>query len=107
MCSGMTKALHLSSPANNFKLAYLDTIDEAYIDGIMGSKELLLFEIHDGIIIPPTSADWEEKAFSGIFKSELLAKLNVTAHPDMFHDALLLVGTSFLPPFPPLQIEGI
>ncbi|CZS94465.1 hypothetical protein WAI453_008066 [Rhynchosporium graminicola] len=89
------------------QLAYLDTIEEAYIDGIMGSKELLLYEINDAIINPPTATDWEEKAFSGIFKSELLTKLNVTAHPEMFHDALLLVGTSFLPPFPPLQIENI
>ncbi|KAL2075288.1 hypothetical protein VTL71DRAFT_231 [Oculimacula yallundae] len=89
------------------QLAYLDTIDEQYIDGIMGSKELLLYEINDAIINPPTSTDWEEKSFSGIIKSELLTKLNVAANPEMFHDALLLVGTSFLPPFPPLQIEGI
>jgi len=89
------------------QLAYLDTLDEQFIDGIMGSKELLLYDINDAVIHPPTSSNWEEKCFYGIIKSELLTKLNVAGHPEMFHDALLLVGTSFLPPFPPLHVEGI
>ncbi|KAJ5050472.1 uncharacterized protein L3040_002354 [Drepanopeziza brunnea f. sp. 'multigermtubi'] len=88
------------------QLAYLDTLDEQYIDGIMGSKELLLYNINDAIISPPSVTDWEKGSFQGIIKSELIAKLNV-ANPEMFADALLMVGTSFLPPFPPLQVDSI
>lgn len=89
------------------QLAYLDTHDEQYIDGIMGSKELLLYNINDAIISPPSMLDWDQKSFSGIIKSELITKLNVSSSPEMFADALLMVGTSFLPPFPPLQVESI
>ena len=71
----------------------------------MGSKELLLYDIHDAVIFPPTAADWEKKTFAGALRSDLIKKLNVT--PDMFADALLMTGTSFLPPFPPLQDENI
>src|ERR1700733_14866302 len=66
----------------------------------MGSQELLLYDIHDAVILPPSSSDWEKKAFSGIIKSEIIKKLGVT--PDMFADALLMIGTTFLPTFPPL-----
>jgi hypothetical protein len=71
----------------------------------MGSQELLLYDINDAIISAPLPSDWEKKSFSGIIRSELIKKLNVT--PDLFADALLMVGTSFLPPFPPLQDETI
>ncbi|TAQ84877.1 hypothetical protein B7494_g6798 [Chlorociboria aeruginascens] len=87
------------------QLAYLDRLDTQYIDGIMGSQELLLYDIHDAIIIPPSQTEWEKKSFSGIIKSDLIRKQNVT--PDMFADALLMVGTSFLPPFPPLLDPNI
>jgi len=71
----------------------------------MGSKELLLYEIHDAIMSPPTSADWENKNFSGISKIDLMSKLNVT--PELLADALLMCGTSFLPTFPGLQDRGL
>jgi hypothetical protein len=87
------------------QLAYLEGLDEQYIDGIMGSQELLLYDIHDAVMSPPSASDWEKKAFSGVIKSELIKKLNVT--PEMFVDALLMAGTSFLPPFPPLQDDSI
>ena len=77
--------------------------DKAFIDGIMGSKELLLYIGEtDAIFFPPTAEDWDKKRFSGIFKDEKMKELGVTT-ADMFEDALLMVGTSFLPPFPPLQ----
>lgn len=66
----------------------------------MGSQELLLYNIHDAIIYPPSAADWEGKTFSGVVKSEIIKKLGVT--PDLFQDALLMIGRSFLPFFPPL-----
>lgn len=87
------------------QLAALDQCATQYIDGIMGSKELLLYDIHDAMINPPTAADWEKKMFTGIIRSDLVAKLNTT--PEMLADALLMVGTSFLSPFPPLQVESI
>ncbi|KAJ8069399.1 hypothetical protein OCU04_003054 [Sclerotinia nivalis] len=87
------------------QLAALDRHDEQYIDGIMGSQELLLYDIWDAVIFPPSPTDWESKALRGVLKSELLKKLNVTS--DMLSDALLMTGTSFLPPFPPLQDQTI
>ena len=66
----------------------------------MGSQELLLYNINDAIIYPPSAADWENGTFGGNIKSDLIKKLGVS--PDLFLDALLMVGTSFLPFFPPL-----
>lgn len=71
----------------------------------MGSQELLLYEIDDAVILPPTAADWEAKSFQGFTKTELIKKLG--ASPETFADALLMVGTSFLPPFPPLEDPDI
>jgi hypothetical protein len=76
-------------------------METQYIDGIMGSQELLLYDINDAVICPPSTADWDAKAFQGFVKSELIKKLGVS--PETFADALLMVGTSFLPPFPPLE----
>jgi hypothetical protein len=67
----------------------------------MGSQELLLYNIHDGIINPPSPDDWQKKSFSGIFKSELMKRLGNINH-DILVDVLLMIGTSFLPTFPPL-----
>ncbi|KAI9640216.1 hypothetical protein NHQ30_011454 [Ciborinia camelliae] len=88
------------------QLAALDRCEEQYIDGIMGSQELLLYDICDAVIYPPTPTDWENKALRGVVRSDLLKKLNVTSS-DMLSDALLMTGTSFLPPFPPLQDQTI
>lgn len=67
----------------------------------MGSQELLLYEIHDAMFCPPSLSDWEAKSFQGLIKSDLIKKLNVS--PEIITDALLMVGTTFLAPFPPLQ----
>lgn len=87
------------------QLAALDRHETQYIDGVMGSQELLLYDIYDAIIYPPSPQDWENKALRGVARSDLLKKLNVT--PEMLSDALLMIGTSFLPPFPPLQDQTI
>lgn len=87
------------------QIAYLESLDTPYIDGIMGSQELLLYDIKDNIILPPTVAEWDNKVFQGISKSSIIKKLNVT--PDMLSDALLMIGTSFLPAFPPLTDRDI
>jgi hypothetical protein len=84
----------------------MESLEANYIDGVMGSKELLLYDkAGDSIINPPSASDWEKKAFTGIVKPDLITQLKVS--PEMFADALLMVGTSFLPPFPPLQVESI
>jgi hypothetical protein len=67
----------------------------------VGSQELLLYGIHDAIISPPSPDDWEKKSFSGIIKSELMKRLGNINH-DILVDVLLMIGTSFLPTFPPL-----
>ena len=71
----------------------------------MGSQELLLYDINDCVLLPPSASEWESKKITGVSKSEIIKKLNVT--PEVLADALLMVGTSFLPPFPPLQDRNI
>ena len=68
----------------------------------MGSQELLLYNIHDAIITPPSPEGWEKKSFSGIIKSELMKRLGGNITDEILVDALLMIGTSFLPTFPPL-----
>ncbi|TVY59659.1 Uncharacterized protein LSUE1_G008380 [Lachnellula suecica] len=87
------------------QLAHILSLKEEYIDGIMGSQELLLYEIHDAIIFPPTADDWDSKVFQGVGKIDIQQSLKVT--PEMLADALLMVGTSFLSPFPPLRDPSI
>jgi hypothetical protein len=83
----------------------LESLPEQYIDGIMGSQELLLYNIDDAVIIPPTPEHWKNKHFAGFVKSELTRKIAPTQ--ELFSDALLMIGTSFLPNFPPLADESI
>jgi hypothetical protein len=74
-----------------------------YIDGVMGSKELLLYNI-EPLIYPITSTNWENKTLTGISKDEICESLSIDLQksPEFLEDALLMVGTSFLPPFPAL-----
>lgn len=65
---------------------------------VMGSQELLLYPIKDTMI---RSIDWEGKTVTSLSKKNLIRSLNISE--GMFHDALLMTGTSFLPTFPPLQ----
>jgi len=89
------------------KLAYLfDAVDETgngYIDGVMGSKELLLYNI-EPLIFPMTPTNWENKTFTGISKEDFYETLAIDASksPEFLEDALLMAGTSFLPTFPAL-----
>ncbi|KAH7361995.1 XPG domain-containing protein [Plectosphaerella cucumerina] len=94
-----SKELHfLVAPYNAAaQIAYLDMIDSDQCAGIMGSQELLLYPINDGVI---KSINWESKTVTAIFKKSLIRSLNVSE--STFIDALLMTGTSFLSPFPPL-----
>lgn len=64
----------------------------------MGPQELLLYSIKDSVI---RTLDWDSKTVTAISKKKVVRSLGV-GEP-MFIDALLMTGTSFLPPFPPLQ----
>lgn len=95
-----SKGLHfLVAPYNAAaQIAYLDMIDSDQCAGIMGSQELLLYPINDGVI---RSIHWDTKSVTAIFKKNLIRSLNVSERT--FIDALLMTGTSFLSPYPPLQ----
>ncbi|KAF9881057.1 putative XPG domain-containing protein [Colletotrichum karsti] len=92
--------LHFLVPPYNAsaQLAYFDMIDSDQCAAVMGSQELLLYPIRDTVI---RSIDWEAKQATSVSKKKLLHVLNIAE--SMLHDALLMTGTSFLPPFPPLQ----
>lgn len=64
----------------------------------MGSSELLLFNV-DKVI---TRIDFERSKFSWISKKTCQQELGKITS-DMFVDACLLSGSSFLPTFPPLE----
>ncbi|TDZ53627.1 Uncharacterized protein CTRI78_v006886 [Colletotrichum trifolii] len=92
--------LHFLVPPYNAsaQLAYFDMIDSEQCAAIMGSQELLLYPIKDTLI---RTIDWEAEKVTSLSKKNLLRSLNISE--GMLNDALLLSGTSFLPPFPPLQ----
>ncbi|PMD58612.1 uncharacterized protein K444DRAFT_413705 [Hyaloscypha bicolor E] len=104
-CMGRTNLRKLSVLSEH-QLAYLLNEHEngnAYIDTVMGSRELLLYNI-DPLILPITPADWENKTFRGLSKEHIIDALNIDHNrsPDFLEDALLMAGTSFLPTFPAL-----
>jgi hypothetical protein len=94
-----SRGLHfLVAPYNaSAQLAYFDMIDSDQCAGIMGFQELLLYPIRDSVI---RGFDWDAKTVSGISKKKILHGLGVSEA--MFIDAMLMTGTSFLDPFPPL-----
>jgi hypothetical protein len=65
---------------------------------VMGSLELLLYPITTALI---TKIDFEQGFFYGVNRGKLLEALAVSE--DVFVDALLMTGTSFLPTFPALR----
>ena len=68
----------------------------------MGPQELFLYPIRDSVI---RSIDWDLNVVTAISKKHVLKALNVSE--PLFIDALLMSGTSFLVPFPPLQDPSI
>lgn len=88
----------LVAPFNaSAQLAYFDMIESDQCSAVLGSQELLLYPIKDHII---KTIDWE----AGIVKmtSKKLLTQRLGCSESMFIDVLLMTGTSFLPPFPPL-----
>ncbi|KOS19673.1 Protein MKT1 [Escovopsis weberi] len=84
------------------QLAYFELINSDQCAGVMGPLELFLYPITDSVI---RGFDWENKVVSSISKKKVMRILGV--NEPMFIDAMLMTGTSFLPPFPPLQDASI
>ncbi|OAA72269.1 XPG I-region protein [Cordyceps fumosorosea ARSEF 2679] len=93
------RKLHfLVAPYNaSAQLAHLEMVDSDQCAAVMGSQELLLYEVRDCVI---RGIDFEHHTVSAVSKKRVLRTLGVSE--SMFIDALLMVGTSFLPAFPPL-----
>ncbi|PFH58512.1 hypothetical protein XA68_13576 [Ophiocordyceps unilateralis] len=91
--------LHFLVPPYNAsaQLAYFELIDSDQCAGVLGSQELLLYPIKDSVI---RSFDWEAKTVTALSKKKVMRVLSVSE--PMFIDAMLMTGTSFIPPFPPL-----
>jgi hypothetical protein len=92
--------LHFLVPPYNAcaQMAYFEMIDSDQCAGVMGPQELLLYPIKDSII---RSFDWEAKTVTAISKKTCMRNLGISE--TFFIDALLMTGTSFLAPFPPLE----
>ncbi|PQK14990.1 hypothetical protein BB8028_0005g05080 [Beauveria bassiana] len=93
----------LVAPYNaSAQLAYFEMLDSDQCAGVMGSQELLLYPVKDCVI---RSIDFENKTVTAISRKRVMRALGVGEA--MLIDALLMSGTSFLPPFPPLLEPSI
>lgn len=72
-------------------------IDSSQCAGIMGSQTLLLYPVNDCVI---RSIDFAAKTVAAVSKKRAMRALGIGEA--MLIDALLMVGTPFLPTFPPL-----
>jgi hypothetical protein len=88
-------------------MAYLDknplrSDGSQAFEGIMGSLELLLYDIDCAVI---TRVDFSAGVYWAIVKSSLPQKLNVSE--ETLINSMLMTGTSFLPAFPVLKDREI
>ncbi|KAI9860754.1 MAG: hypothetical protein M1813_005677 [Trichoglossum hirsutum] len=83
------------------QLAYLEKHPKQFVDAIVGSSELFLFDV-DKVI---TKLDLGGLQFSWLTKRACQEELGKSRgiSDDMFIDACMLSGSSFLPTFPPLD----
>lgn len=86
-------AVHRYTRTDSSQIAYLSKAE--LVGTVMGPRELLLYPITDPII---QEINWETKQLQCVSRDTLMASLGVDE--SLFVDALLLTGTSFLPPFP-------
>lgn len=85
---------HDSKRADPFQMAYLSKAER--VSAMMGSRELLLYPVVDPVI---QDIDWSRNQVVYTDRDLLMRQLGVFDE-SLFVDALLLTGTSFLPPFP-------
>ncbi|KAG8163253.1 hypothetical protein KVR01_006550 [Diaporthe batatas] len=76
------------------QIAFFSKVEQM-CGAIMGPRELLLYPISDVLI---QAIDWDSNKFLAVDKDALKRHLNVD--DSILVDALLITGTSFLPPFP-------
>jgi len=79
-------------------LSYLENDSKQFVDAIVGSSELFLFDV-DKVI---TKIDFEKSQFSWLSKRVCRDELGKISN-EMFVDACMLSGSSFLSTFPPLE----
>lgn len=72
------------------------------VDAVYASTEALLYDIDKVIVKFDFESPPSAPRFSWLSKQGLLEQLNIPS-ADLFVDACLLSGTSFLPTFPPLE----
>ncbi|KAI9763500.1 MAG: hypothetical protein M1835_007801, partial [Candelina submexicana] len=84
------------------QLAYFERHPDQYIDAVMGSTELLIFEVEKVI----TEFDFGRKQFTWLSRSKCQEDLGKISN-ETFVDASLLSGSSLLPTFPPLENEAL
>jgi hypothetical protein len=95
----------LVAPYNaSAQLAHMEMTDADLCSAIMGSQELLLYPIPDIVL---QTIDWEKGIVTYLSKRGVLdalraASSNLPITEPFFVDSLLMMGTSFLPTFPPL-----
>lgn len=85
---------HPGMTSNIIQIAYFSK-SEIMCGAIMGPRELLLYPIKDPLI---QEIDWETHKFTAVSRDVLMNQLGVDE--SLFVDALLVTGSSFLPPFP-------
>lgn len=80
------------------QLAYLEKQQDRFLDAIMGSTDLFLFDIEKAIL----RIDFEQNVFDWLSRASCQERLDRVSD-DTFRDALLLTGSQYMPIFPPLQ----
>ena len=83
------------------QLVYIEKQPEQFIDAVMGSTELFLFGA-DKVILRFERLGEEDQAFKWLSKQACQDELQ-RSPDDVFLDTCLLLGSSFLPTFPPLE----
>lgn len=91
----MFSVLRAKIRGNSNLLQIVHLSKEKVVGGVMGPRELLLYPITDPVI---QDLDWDKNQGYYIDRDYLMRQLGVDE--SLFVDALLLTGTSFLPPFP-------
>ncbi|KAK2879310.1 hypothetical protein FQN49_001006 [Arthroderma sp. PD_2] len=87
--------------AASAQLAYLEKEPHRFIDAVFGPTELFLFDVEKII----TKMDTELRHFSWVTKSLCQEELGRLSN-EQFIDLCLLLGSPFLPIFPPLETPG-
>lgn len=84
------------------KLAWMMKQPTQYIDAVMGSTDLLLYNVEKVVL----KFDTDLQRFSWLSLAVCQDRLGNRLTEDTFRDSLLLLGGPYLPTFPPLERMG-